>query len=146
MKDLMVMAQIAGRRCAIKACDVKSVIEIGAVAPVPGTPDHIAGITALRSQTLTVIDCRRALGLNPDDWELDHRAIVVSVQGHSYALKVDSVDDITTCVTEPDIVPGGFGAEWSRISAGLIETNAGPALLLNLGSLIDVGYDVGAAA
>lgn len=60
--DLLVIAQIAGRRCALSALDVKSVIEIGTITPIPRAPVWIAGITALRSQALTVIDCRRALG------------------------------------------------------------------------------------
>lgn len=137
MKDLLVMAQIAGRRCAFHAHDVQSVIEVGVTTPVPGTPDHIAGITALRSQAMTVIDCRRSLGFSPEQWDLDHRAIVVSVEGHSYALKVDSIEDITTGLTEPGQVPGGFGAEWTRVATGLIETSSGPALLLNLAGLID---------
>ena len=61
--QLLVIALIAGRRCALSALDVKSVIEIGGVTPIPRTPGWIAGITALRSQALTVIDCRCALGL-----------------------------------------------------------------------------------
>ena len=64
MTELLVVIQIAGRRCALSAHDVKSVIELGSIAPVPRAPDFITGITALRSQSLTVIDCRRALGLS----------------------------------------------------------------------------------
>ena len=146
MKDLLVMAQIAGRRCAFNAHDVQSVIELGAVTPVPGTPDHIAGITALRSQALTVIDSRSALGFESSQWELDDRAIVIAVQGHSYALKVDAIEDITTGVTDPGKVPGGFGAEWSRVAKGMIETMSGPALLLDLGRLINPSDDLGVAA
>ncbi|MHA7819370.1 MAG: chemotaxis protein CheW [Erythrobacter sp.] len=136
MNDLLVMAQIAGRRCAFRAHDVQSVIEIGAITPVPATPDFIAGITAMRSQALTVIDCRRAIGLDPDSWELDDRAIVVAVAGYSYALRIDSIEDITTGVAEPGTVPGGFGEEWSRVASGLIETRVGPALLIDLSALI----------
>ena len=94
--QLLVIAQIAGRRCALCALDVKSVIEIGTVTPIPRAPAWIAGITALRSQALTVIDCRRALGLGSDDWATDHRAVVVAEGGHSFALMVDSIEDITT--------------------------------------------------
>ena len=96
MNDLLVMAQIAGRRCALQAGDVKSVIELGVITPVPRSPKFIAGITALRSQALTVIDCRRALGVDPDDWSTDHRAAVVLVGGHSYALILDAIEDIAT--------------------------------------------------
>jgi purine-binding chemotaxis protein CheW len=133
---LLVIAQIAGRRCAMSALDVKSVIELGAITPIPRTPDHIAGITALRSQALTVIDCRLALGLTHHNWPTDHRAAVVADSGHSYALMVDAIEDITTAVGEPGQVPGGFGAEWSRVATGMIETMIGPALLIDLPALL----------
>jgi purine-binding chemotaxis protein CheW len=133
--DLLVIAQIAGRRCALHALDVKSVIEIGHVTPIPRTPAWIAGITALRSQALTVIDCRRALGLE-GDWPTDHRAAVVAQGGHSYALMIDAIEDITTAAGAAGPVPGGFGAEWSRIAEGMIETMGGPALLVDLAALL----------
>lgn len=138
--DLLVVAQIAGRRCALSALDVKSVIEIGTVTPIPRAPAWIAGITALRSQALTVIDCRHAIGLAASatgaDWPTDHRAIVVAEGGHAYALRVDGIEDITTAAGEAGQVPGGFGPEWSRIAIGMIETMAGPALLVDLAALL----------
>jgi purine-binding chemotaxis protein CheW len=135
--DLLVIACIAGRRCAFSALDVKSVIEVAAVTPIPRAPIWIAGITALRSQALTVIDCRRAIGVaGAGEWPTDHRAIVVADGGHSYALLVDGIEDITTAVGEAGQVPGGFGPDWSRIATGMIETMTGPALLVDLSALL----------
>jgi purine-binding chemotaxis protein CheW len=136
MSELLIIIQIAGRRCALSAHDVKSVIELGAITPVPRAPEFVAGITALRSQTLTVIDCRRALGLRGDDAPTDDRAAVVACGGHSYALMVDAIEDITTTTAAPDQVPGGFGPEWSRVATGMIETMSGPALQIDLAALI----------
>jgi purine-binding chemotaxis protein CheW len=136
MNQLVLMTQIAGRRCAMAAHDVKSVIELGHVAPVPRAPTFIAGITALRSQALTVIDCRIALGLDLEPWPRDSRAAVVGIEGHFYALLVDAIEDIATAMSEPGQIPGGFGAGWSRAAHGMIETGIGPALLLDLSALI----------
>jgi len=136
MSQLLVVVQIAGRRCALGAHDVKSVIELGAITPVPRTADFIAGIAALRSQSFTVIDCRRALGFDAALWPTDDRAAVVGSGGHSYALMVDGIEDITTATGDPGQVPGGFGPEWSRIATGMIETMTGPALLIDLPALI----------
>lgn len=135
-EKLLVILQIAGRRCALSALDVRSVIETGVITPIPRSPVWIAGITALRSQALTVIDCRRAIGLTDGEWPTDHRAAVITEGGHSYALLVDGIEDITTAAGEAGQVPGGFGAEWSRISLGMIETMAGPALLIDLPALL----------
>ena len=146
MSELLDKTQIAGRRCALPAGDVKSVIELGAITPVPRSPDFIAGITALRSQALTVIDCRKALGLDPASWETDPRAAVVAVGGHSYALVVDAIEDIASGQTSPDSVPGGFGAEWTRVALGMVETAIGPGLLVDLAALIAGPAATGAAA
>ncbi len=150
MNDLLVIIEIAGRRCALRADDVRSVIELGTVAPVPGAPELIVGITALRSQTLTVIDCRKALGFDPSRMPTDERAAVVTVDGHSYALTVDAIEDIATSTSEPQDVAGGFGREWSGAAVGMIETTLGPALLLEIVELIAPdGHrkdDLGAAA
>ncbi|MEE4201496.1 chemotaxis protein CheW [Erythrobacter sp.] len=136
MNDLLVMSQIAGRRCALGAHDVQSVIEIGTLTPVPRTPAFIAGITAMRSQTLTVIDCRTASGFDAAQYALDHRAIVVALQGYSYALRVDAIEDIAMAMGEAQDVPGGFGEQWSRVATGLVETRTGPALLLDLPAIV----------
>ncbi|MBV7265036.1 chemotaxis protein CheW [Erythrobacter ani] len=136
MNELMVMTQIAGRRCALPAHDVKSVIELSTITPVPQTPEFIAGITAMRSQALTVIDCRLTLGFEQTDWETDNRAAVISIGGHFYALLIDAIEDITTTTGEPGQVSGGFGPEWSRVAKGMIETASGPALLIDLHALI----------
>lgn len=150
MNELMVMTQIAGRRCALPAHDVQSVIELATVTPVPQTPAFIAGITALRSQALTVIDCRIALGFENNEWATDERAAVVSVGGHSYALMIDTIEDITTSLSAPEQITGGFGSDWSRVARGMIETSSGPALLIDLAALIagpsDEARDLSAAA
>lgn len=146
MSNLIVIIQIAGRRCALEAHAVKSVIELGQVTPVPRSPAHITGITALRSQALTVVDCRLALGLDPEPWPTDSRAAVISVGGHSYALVVDAIEDIATRLGDPQQVPGGFGQEWSRIASGMIETAIGAALLIDLPTMIGERGDNRSAA
>lgn len=136
MSELLVMIEIAGRRCVLPAHEVSSVIEVGTLTPVPGTPKHISGITALRSQTLTVVDCRHALGLDPADYPTDERAAAVNVGKHAYALVVDRIEDIITAQSETDEIVGGFGSEWTRVGRGMVETSSGPALMIDPERLI----------
>jgi len=143
MTMLVLAIDIAGRRAAFPACEVRSVIEIDRLMPVPGTPPHVAGIAALRSQVLTVIDGARALGV-PDmesDWKPDGQsegrlAAVIDLDGHAYALLLDAVHDVLPCEGEPREIPGGPGPGWARAARGLVETPAGPALLLDIGALV----------
>lgn len=137
MNDLLLVAQVAGRRCAFCAISIRSVIEIGAIAPIPGTPDMILGLAALRSQTLTVIDCRLAIGETAAKLQTDARAAVVEVDGHAYALVVDSIEDIAESVSEVDTILGGYGDRWARVAHGMIETSCGPVLLLDINKIVD---------
>lgn len=137
MNDLLVAITVQERRCALRAQDVKSVIELGDITPVPGAPDFVIGLTAMRSQALTVLDCRCALGLDKSGIKTDARAPVVSVNGHGYVLLVDQLEDVARCQTDAEPVLGGFGDGWNQASHGMVETDHGPLLLLDVERLID---------
>ena len=135
MRELIVMLLIAGRRVAIPAVDVQSVIELEDIYPVPRAPGHVTGLTAMRSRSLTVIDCRRALG-QESDGKHGERSPVVEVDGHLYALLVDSVDDVMESQSDVTAITGGFGAEWQHVARGMVETERGPTLLIEIRKLI----------
>lgn len=136
MNQLLLMCLIAGRRAAIPTGRVLSVIEIEAVTPIPATPDFIVGLTALRSQALTVIDCRVSLGFPGSERVVGNRAAVIEHDGHRYALLVDEAFDVAEALSEPVPVPGGFGDGWRHAARGMIETESGPALLVDVDQLI----------
>ena len=136
MNELLLMCTIAGRRAAIPAVEVQSVIEIENITPIPGTHDFICGLTALRSQALTVIDSSLALGIGHPCDSKDQRAAVVDIDGHLYAILVDEAHDVGEARSEPVAVPGGFGDGWQRAARGMVETDGGPALLVDIPQLV----------
>ena len=136
MNDLLLMCLIAGRRAAIPAALVQSVIEIDQITPIPGAPDFILGLTAMRSQALTVIDCQIALGFGGQEPDSDRRAAVVQVGGHSYALLVEEAYDVGEARSDPIEVPGGFGRGWQMAARGMVETDCGPTLLIDVDVLV----------
>jgi chemotaxis signal transduction protein len=132
MNELVLTLVVAGRRVALRAPHVHSVVELGKVSPVPRAPDFVKGLTALRSAAMTVIDCAAALGLPSEDGDAQgRRAAVIEDQGHLYALLVDDVDDVVESHTAPAAVPGDAGTGWDQAAVGMIETAAGPALLID---------------
>lgn len=136
MNELLLLCTIAGRRAAIPALAVQSVIEVDEITPIPGTPNFIWGLTALRSQALTVIDCAMALGMDFGCESAERRAAVVDVDGHLYALLVDQAYDVGEARSEPIAVPGGFGKGWQRAAHGMVETDSGPTLLVDVARLV----------
>ena len=117
MSEMLLVIAVAGRQAALGADAVSSVIEPSSVVPVPRAPAHVAGLAALRSRPLTMIDCRAALGVAGDERSSGaQRAVVVEHEGHLYGLVVDRADDIVPALGEPSRAAGDPGCHGSRIA------------------------------
>ena len=136
MDDLLLLTRIGDRPAAFRACDIRSIIEIGEITPVPRAPAYVAGLAALRSRALTVIDSRAALGIANAASAADERAPVIEVGGHAYALLVDRVEDVVSGIGQPTPAAATLGPGWTRVAQGMIETTAGPAILVDVVALI----------
>jgi purine-binding chemotaxis protein CheW len=137
MSELLLVVTIAGERVALRSAAVESVVELDALIPVPRAAPHVAGLSALRSRVLTVIDCMRALELGVTDCSDGIReAVVVELDGHHYALLVDLVEDVVEAMSEPSPVRAAMGPGWERISEGMVETETGPLLVVDVAGLI----------
>jgi purine-binding chemotaxis protein CheW len=135
MDRSLLLVSIAGERAAIASEIIRSVVEIEGVTPVPRAPDHIAGLAALRSRAMTVVDCRRALDLPASDQPTD-LAVVVELDEFLYALAVDGVEEVVPFESEPSEVRADLKAGWAWAALGMVETSVGPALVLDPASLI----------
>jgi purine-binding chemotaxis protein CheW len=136
MNNLLLIVTIAGSRVALRASAVKGVVELDTLIPVPRAAPHIAGLSALRSRVLTVIDCRRSLDLGPATASATGEAVVAEVDGHHYALLVDLVEDVIEAIAEPTPIRASMSAGWSRVSLGMIETGEEPLLLVDVAALV----------
>ena len=146
MNELLLIVTIAGERVALPAASVESVVELETLTPVPRAPQHVAGLSALRSRVLTVIDCMRSLELGDTDCADGIReAAVIELDGHHYALIVDQVEDVVEALSEPAAVRGAMEPGWDRVAQGMVETEQGPLLLIDVTALI-AGPDLRAAA
>lgn len=137
MNQLLLVVSIAGERVALPAAAVESVVELDTLIPVPRAAPHVAGLSALRSRVLTVIDCVRSLELGQTDSSASIReAAVVELEGHHYALIVDLVEDVVEALSDPLPVRAAMGPGWERVSRGMVETETGPLLLVDVAALI----------
>ena len=136
MNELLLIVTIAGSRVAFPAARVESVVELDALSPVPRAAAHVAGLSALRSRVLTVIDCQRSLELGTTNLDGLSEAAVVEVDGHHYALTVDAVEDVVEALSDPQPVRAAMEAGWDRVGLGMIETEEGPLLLVDIDALI----------
>jgi purine-binding chemotaxis protein CheW len=136
VSDLLLIVTIAGQRVALPAAAVESVVELDTLIPVPRAVAHVAGLSALRSRVLTVIDCMCSLDLGSSRTTGLLEAAVVEVDGHHYALIVDSVEDVMEALSDPSPVRAAMVAGWERACVGLVETEDGALLLIDVAALI----------
>ncbi len=146
MTTLLLIVSIAGERVALQSSEVESVVELDGVVPVPRAAPHVAGLSALRRRELTVIDAKRSLDLGDSECSDGIReAVVAELDGHHYALIVDVVEDVVEALSDPTPVRGTMQAGWERVALGMVETEAGPILLVDVAALV-AGADPGRAA
>ena len=128
MADLLLIVRLVGRRIAFPADQVEAVVELEGITPAPCAAPHVAGLSALRSRVLTVIDGAASLGFGRSTGGGLLEAIVVPSGGHTYALLVDQVEDVVEASGELSPLQAPIGAGWDRVAVGTIE--AGSDLLL----------------
>ncbi len=121
MTQAYILAEIADGRFAVPADQVIAVASIDEITPVPLSASHIAGITAIRSQVLTVIDVGISLGSDTSVKGEEPSVIVVEIDGHSYGLAVDDVHDVIEVEGEPRRLGAPFSPEWRRVAMGVLE-------------------------
>jgi purine-binding chemotaxis protein CheW len=135
MPNLLLIVRLDGERIAFLAEDVESVVELDELTPVPGVQPHVAGLAALRSRVLTVIDC--IASLEPGRRAENIRdAVVVVAEGHPYALLVDAVEDVVDAQGDVGPVRTALAPGWSRVARGMVEAEGQLTLLVDVRALI----------
>ena len=135
MSNLLLIVRLAGERVALPADEVEAVVEIEGITPVPRSAGHVAGLTALRSRVLTVIDCAASLQAGRPGSET-RDAVVVVADGHPYALLVDGVEDVVEASGEARPVRTALSGGWRRVSRGTVDAGGDLLLLIDPGALI----------
>ncbi|WP_043115032.1 chemotaxis protein CheW [Solimonas soli] len=74
---------------------VREVLKLTPIEPVPGTPPTIPGVINLRGQVVTVVDLRRHLGLPAPPPGVEARIVIVMHEGETFGLLVDRIGDIS---------------------------------------------------
>lgn len=136
MDALYLIVAIAGQRVALPADHVESVVEIEAVTPVPLVASHVAGLSALRSRVLTIIDSLAALEQGSTQMDGLLQAVIVTVDGHLYGLVVDEVEDVVAIADPVQPARVALAPGWARVARGVIEIDGDALLLVDPAALV----------
>lgn len=143
MSSLFLIVTIAGQRVVLPATSVESVVEIDEIEPVPLVAPHVAGLFALRSRVLTVIDSATAIGKAAQ--AVQSEAVIVNCEGHGYAILVENVDDVVEI--DAPIMPtrAVLAPEWARVALGVLDIEGDALLVVDPSALVSGPQNLAAA-
>ena len=117
----------------IKVMQVKEVLRMTEIAPVPGAPDYVLGIINLRGNVVTVIDLRCRFGLMGQEADDATRIVIIEADNQTIGILVDSVAEVADIQSsEIDTAPNVGNDESSKYIQGV--SSQGDELLI----LVDV--------
>jgi purine-binding chemotaxis protein CheW len=123
MSQLFLLAEIDGTDIAI-ACDVvESVVRVHDIITVPRVDPLVAGIFALRSRVLTLIDTQFAVTGKQQPVPANALAVIADIGGFHFGLLVSAVKDAVTIDEdqyETEIKPG---PAWQYFTKALVKVD-----------------------
>ena len=125
---------------------VESIIKLGPLTSVPGSPSYIRGVMNLRGRIMSVIDLRLRFGLPSEEDQPDGRILVVQYADTTIGLLVDSVsevfnlDEMQFQPPPPELGNGAVGGV-----DGIIHADERLIVLLNVESILRSTPDLEAA-
>ncbi len=80
--------------CGFNISEVREVLRIAAITPLPKAPAFVEGVINLRGDIIPVIDMRKRLGFEPGAYTFPNRILITSLHGHTAGLIVDEVSGV----------------------------------------------------
>lgn len=136
MPSLFLIAHIHGCRVAINSDQIESIVNVPDVIPVPHCDPRVAGLFALRSRVLTLIDSQYIVTGERRTLQRGCLAVVVEIAGHHYGLAVDKVEDVVPLSADKIqqcILPDG---QWQSIVSETVEVGDQLVMILDPARLV----------
>jgi len=90
----LVAFRLGAEEYAIPIEMVESIIKLGPLTAVPGSPSYVRGVMNLRGRIMSVIDLRLRFGMPSEADQPDGRILVVQYAETTIGLLVDSVSEV----------------------------------------------------
>jgi purine-binding chemotaxis protein CheW len=133
----LVIFRLGPEAYSLRLHEVREIIMVGNITPVPRAPSFIEGVLNLRGEVMPVIDLRERFGLERQKATNLSRIVITPIGGVSTGLVVDSVDEVKSVdhrrLEEPPRVTAvGTNAFIEKVA----RTEEGVVFLLNVQRLL----------
>lgn len=115
----LVTFSLLGEVFGLPILDVREIIRMTDITPVPQAPGFVEGVINLRGQILPVVDLRKRFGIQAREVDESTRVIVVELTNSAVGLIVDSVSEVLRIPADvvappPSLVAGSIGSEYIK--------------------------------
>lgn len=94
MSLTLVRFALGDYQCALALDDVREVLRVVAVTPLPVAPEFVEGVINRRGHVTPVIDLRKRVGLPCGPYDNTTRILITAIGDHSTAVIVDEVTGV----------------------------------------------------
>ncbi len=137
MNALYLIAHINDACVGIESNSIESIVHVQDIVPVPMCDPSIAGLFALRSRVLTLIDTQYLVSGQAKKATKGALAVVVDIAGHHYGLLVDRVEDVVPIAAdqmESQIKPS---KEWNHLVSQTASVDGRLVMILEIALLVN---------
>ncbi len=130
--------QLENETYGINVEQVKEVLRVSEIAPVPGAPDYVLGIINLRGNVVTVVDTRKRFGLAPAETTDASRIVIIEVEGQEIGMLVDSVAEVMELsLSAIETAPNVGNEDSSRYIQGVASQEGELLILVDVNRFLD---------
>ena len=115
----LVTFDLLGEEFGVPILDVREIIQMSDITPVPNAPEFVEGVINLRGQIIPVVDLRKRFNLEAAESTEKTRIVVVEVNNNTLGLIVDGDSEVLRIPSDlvkpaPALIAGGIGAEYIK--------------------------------
>ena len=129
----LVVFVLASEEFACNIADVREVLKMIRITPLPRSLDFVEGVINLRGEVIPVIDLRKRFSLSAVDRTDESRIIIVEVEDRMVGLTVDSVSEVIRLSNKQiQEAPNQMAGEQTNLILGVGKIDDRMLIILNL--------------
>jgi len=115
----LVVFKIGKEEFGVPISEVREIVRLIPITPVPRAPDFVEGVVNLRGQILAIIDLAKRLKLTPSPRSDRSRIIVIEFEGNIIGMIVDEVMEVLRLASEnidkaPELITAEIHEEYLK--------------------------------
>lgn len=90
----LIVFALEGEEYGIDISYTKEIIRIPQITKMPNMPIFMEGVINLRGRAIPVIDLKKKFGFEPSEISIDHRLLILDLEGMALGIIVDDVSEV----------------------------------------------------